>query len=198
MVLAGGLLGLFKSHFIYEHCIIIMTQKFSSCRSWMKRHIHKSWRKYTRKSVTWTWQHLSCTRFVCLRNITLRIYPRIAFTPHWSSSSPHLKDFLAQWNHLVDCYNTSQVANLPSEERDRVRSCAHAWFGFAARQCSSTRSLANQVRFIIITIYWDFISLDVLELSTLFFQPPWFAIIDTLSSLRRESLPETLASGLLH
>ncbi|VDM16770.1 unnamed protein product [Hydatigera taeniaeformis] len=82
------------------------------------------------------------------------------------------KDFLVYWNRLVDCCSTAPTMTNSgwADGCEQVHSCADAWFAFTARQCSSKRSSINE--------------------------PPWYVIIDTLSALRKQQLPDQLTSEL--
>ncbi|KAM7542248.1 hypothetical protein Aperf_G00000011476 [Anoplocephala perfoliata] len=78
------------------------------------------------------------------------------------------KDFLVHWGRLTDSADESaqKYQALPQE----IMSRAGAWFAFAARQCISKRSSENEL--------------------------PWFAIIDTLSELRKDHLSDQLTLWL--
>ncbi|VDK35902.1 unnamed protein product [Taenia asiatica] len=82
------------------------------------------------------------------------------------------KDFLTYWNRLVDCCSTAPTSTNSgwAEGCKQVYSCADAWFAFTARHCSSKRSSVNE--------------------------PSWYVIIDVLSALRKQQLPEQLTSEL--
>ncbi|KAL5968115.1 hypothetical protein TSMEX_004137 [Taenia solium] len=82
------------------------------------------------------------------------------------------KDFLTYWNRLVDCCSTAPTSTNSgwAEGCKQVHSCADAWFAFTARHCSSKRSPVNE--------------------------PSWYVIIDVLSALRKQQLPEQLTPEL--
>ncbi|KAL5108121.1 hypothetical protein TcWFU_008782 [Taenia crassiceps] len=81
-------------------------------------------------------------------------------------------DFLSNWNRLVDCCSTAPTSTNSgwAEGCKQVHSSADAWFAFTARHCSSKRSSVNE--------------------------PSWYVVIDALSALRKQQLPEQLTSEL--
>ncbi|VDD79098.1 unnamed protein product [Mesocestoides corti] len=93
------------------------------------------------------------------------------------------KDFLTHWDGLVDCCSVTPTSRNPEPLREhslRVHERADAWFAFAARQCSGSHTAANEAS----------------NTHIYFPSPLWYAIIDVLSTLRKQQMCDQLNSEL--